>query len=306
VLGLGARLPLLDGAYRWIALNAPGGALLRDSQKFVGLLSLAYAVGLGSAVLAWTETPPAVNVQRSHIGGRGGTSSGLGRVYTLVPWAFTILVFSLLPTMAWGLGGRLFTVPYPSDWKAARATTTNDPLPGRILVLPWHPHLPLSWNRQTTTLNPAGSFFSRQTLMSDRLELRSGTLPAESRIGRRADGLVRSDLAMSEVMRRTGARYLLLMKDADWRNYRRRVIGLESVLDGRTMALYRLGGTIDGISPHPPWTPGVITADMLAVAGFVVMGVVAIRGRQPGGGATPRRPIAGAPDIVHAHEGGGP
>ena len=305
VMGLGARLPLLGGVYRWIALNAPGGALLRDSQKFMGLLSLAYAEGLGSALLAWTGTPSPLEVQGEPVGGPGPSKSGPGWMRSLLPFAFTLLVVSLLPTMAWGLGGRLSTVAYPSDWRAARATTMEDPSPGAILSLPWHPHLPISWNRGTTTLNPASAFFARRTVTSDRLELRSGTLPAESEHGRQADGLVRSDLPLSVVMRRTGARYLVLLKEADWRRYRGRVTGLERVLDGRTVALYRLRGTVDRVPSTAPSSSGVIAADVLALAGFMLMGA-ALRGRQCENGVPSRGPMAGAPDILHAHEGGGP
>src|SRR5204862_2172204 len=38
-------IPGLRSVYRWVVLNVPGGGLLRDSQRYLAPLALAYAVG---------------------------------------------------------------------------------------------------------------------------------------------------------------------------------------------------------------------------------------------------------------------
>jgi len=287
IASIGTHVPLLGSLYHWVALNVPGGGLFRDAQKFVGLLALVYAVGLGSALVAWTGS----SAQHGRVGTnvRGTRSQGLTR--SALPLAWALLTISLVPMMAWGLGGRLATTTYPPDWTVARMIAMKDPLPGSILVLPWHPHLPLRWNGGRVTLNPARAFFTRSVLTSDRLELRSGTLPPETPTGAMADALVRSKIPLPTVMRELGARYLLIVKEADWRRYGDRLDGLQTVLDGRTLALRRVTGSLDELAPVTPPASFVLTGDIVAALSLVVMAVAMLRGDPRG-----RRPIPSATD----------
>jgi hypothetical protein len=274
---LGTHLPLLGSAYRWFALTVPGGGLFRDPQKFVSLLSLAYAVGLGSALVGWTGPTSAERVGVT-LGVRGNRPQGYLRS-ALLPLAFALLPISIVPSMAWGLGGRLFPVTYPPDWVAARRITSEDSRPGGILALPWHPHVPLRWNRGRVTLNPALAFFTKPVLTSERLELRSGTLPAETTKGTVADALVRSSMPLPAVMRQLDVRYLLVLKEADWRRYSDRLDGLEPVLNGPTLALHRLTGPIDHPRMATPPKAGVVAGDIITALFLLTMAVARIRER---------------------------
>jgi hypothetical protein len=269
-IALGTHMPVLGSAYRWVSLNAPGGGLLRDSQKFVGLLALAYAIGFGSAIISWTRADLPREGDASRPGSRAILNSALAVAMGLV-------VISLVPTMAWGLGGRLSATTYPSDWMAARRMLAEAPTQGRILILPWHPHLPLRWNRGQITLDPARAFFPRTALTSDRLELVNGTLPAETETGAVADTLVRGQMPISAVMRQLGARYLIVLKEADWRRYGVRLGGLEPLLEGPTLTLYRNTGPLSGPASATPSAPIVLAGDVVTALALVVMAVAAIR-----------------------------
>jgi hypothetical protein len=271
-VALGTHMPVLGPAYRWVSLNAPGGGLLRDSQKFVGLLALAYAIGFGSAIISWTRAEATREGDAFKPGSRTTPTGALAVALGLV-------AISLVPTMAWGLGGRLSATTYPSDWMAARRMTAEDPTQGRILILPWHPHLPLRWNRGQITLNPARAFLTRTVLTSDRLELVSGRLPAETKTGAVADTLVRSDMPISAVMPRLGARYLIVLKEADWRSYGVRLRGLEPLLEGPTLTLYRNKGPLSRRASATPSASIVLAGDVVTALALVVMAAAAIRRR---------------------------
>src|SRR6266581_2276536 len=158
-LGLPAdgAVPGLGAAYRWIAVHVPGGGRFRASQKFVAPLALALAVGFGMGVeqvLAAFASAP-----------RPALASRAGAV------VLVLLPLSLVPTLAWGAGNRLASVEYPRSWPEARSVMAADPVPGSVLVLPWHLYLPLRWNDGHIALDPAQRFFTRPALTTERLEL---------------------------------------------------------------------------------------------------------------------------------------
>src|SRR5439155_24531498 len=69
VVAAAPGLPGLDAAAGWAARAIPGGGVLRDSQKFVIPLALAWAVGFGTGVDAILARMP-----------RGGRLAGAAAV----------------------------------------------------------------------------------------------------------------------------------------------------------------------------------------------------------------------------------
>ena len=254
VLAVGVAAPGLGRIVRWIGGNAVGGGLLRDGQKFVAPLALVMAVAFG------------VGVDRIATAAR---QQGIARGFV---WALMFLPIALAPTLAWGGAGRLFTSRYPASWFQARQVMSADTTPGAILVLPWHEHLPLTWNRNRVVKQPASSFFTRDVVESDALEVGDQILPPEDPLSALADPIVRGDGSLAPGLPGLGVRYVLLFKEADWRVFESdpaRLAGLMPVLRTPELDLY--------LSPSPAAAPSfpvpaaapVILGDVLACGLFL-------------------------------------
>jgi hypothetical protein len=216
----------LRGVFGFLGRSLPGGDALRDSQKFVMPLALAGSVGFGLGVDRIIEA--------SH----GSSERWLRR---LAPVA-AILPVALAPSLAWGAGGRLSPVTYPSSWARVEAITSADPTPGGMLALPWHAYLPFGWNHGRTVHQPAIFYFSRPVVASSALEVGSNVIPEEDPWAALARPAVtgRGPLLLS--LRRLGIRYVVVFKEADWRGEVPRLGGLATAFDRPDLTLYRVAG----------------------------------------------------------------
>lgn len=97
-----------------------------------------------------------------------------------------------------------------------------------MVVLPWHLYADVSWlpNRDKRVTNPAKLYFSCPTLTSDNLELggaaSQASTPSVAYVdhwmtnARIAEGNPRNITTLGNLLSPVGARYILLLKDADW------------------------------------------------------------------------------------------
>jgi len=202
---------------------------------------------------------------------------------------------SLVPTLAWGAGGELISVSYTTGWERARAIMAADPAPGRVLVFPWHLYFPQGWNGGRVVLDPAQRFFSRPALTTERLELRSGSLPSEDPLPRRADGIVASGRPVAPSLPALGVRYVLLLKEADWRRFRSRTAGLPPVLDTPELTLFRSPRSALPVQQPAPAAGPVVAGDVLAALALVILIVLLVTARPRQGGLLSfgRRPRGG-------------
>jgi hypothetical protein len=250
VLAAAYALPGLRSLVDLVVVHVPGGGLVRDAQKFVAPLALVEAVafGLGAERLVPTLPP------------RWGRAAAAGLV------AAPVL---LLPALAWGAAGRLAAVPYPEGFARARTVMATDPVPGAVLVLPWHLYLGVPWNGGRVVLDPAQRWFTRRAVGNDDLELAGATVPGEDPYGARLAPVVTGSGPLGPALPANGVRYVLVFKAADWASYGPRLSGLDPVLDRPELALYRAPAHPAEVRlPAPPATP-VLVADLLA-AGLVV------------------------------------
>jgi hypothetical protein len=266
VLAGGTTFPITGAIVRWAGLHLPGGGLLRDSQKFVAPLALVGAVGFGAGFHRLTATLRPARMR---------PALGISLVAAAV---------SLVPTLAWGAWGELVTSRYPGGWDAARRIMAADPAPGSVLVLPWHLYFPLRWNGERVVLDPAQRFFSRAALTTERLELRSGTLPSEDPLPRRADRVVASGRPLEPSLPGLGVRYVLLLKEADWTRFRRRTAGLERVLDGAELSLFRSQRPALPVAHPSPPAPAVIAGDAIVALALLALPAWLLRTRVRKGG----------------------
>jgi hypothetical protein len=141
---------------------------------------------------------------------------------------------------------------------------------GGLLVLPWHLYLPYNWNRGRAVIQPAPAYFTRPVLESTALEVGGIRLPPEDPWSRGADPPVRSGRPLESELPSLGIRYVVLLKEADWRRAQPSVAGLERVMRGADLDLYR--STVPTRVPRfgtPPIAPVVggdaVTLGFLAI-----------------------------------------
>lgn len=148
LLGAGVSGPLA-GVYRLAFDVLPLFEAMREQQKWLALVVLAYAVGFGCGV-EWLARQP-----------RRAAS-----VEAVVVGALPLLMASGL---VWGLGGSVRTSDYPDGW--TQAADAMGPGQGAVLFLPWHGYQPFDFTDGRTVATPAAAFFARPTLVSDAVEL---------------------------------------------------------------------------------------------------------------------------------------
>src|SRR4051794_13045131 len=184
-IGFGiALLTWLDpGPTDWLAAHVPGGGLLRDGTRTLGLCLPVYA-GL-----------PAVGVEVA----AGRAARGDVEVRRLVAVAGALLPVLLLYDVAWGLSGDLRPADYPASWAVARSAGGLDG--GDLLVLPLSAYRAPAWNHDRTVLDPLGRYLPPDYLAADALVVDGHTVPGEDPRVPRA----RSALALPTSPARTAA-----------------------------------------------------------------------------------------------------
>jgi hypothetical protein len=250
VVAAAYAVPGLRSLVDLVVVHVPGGGLVRDAQKFVAPLALVEAAAFGLGVERLVPALPP----------RWGRAAAAGLV------AAPVL---LLPALAWGAAGRLAAVPYPEGFAEARAAMAADPVPGAVLVLPWHLYMGFPWNGDRVVLDPAQRWFTRRAVGNDDLELAGTTVPGEDPYGARLGPLVAGTAPLAPALPAAGIRYVLVFKTAEWATYGPRLSGLVPVLDRPALALHRVPARPAEVRlPAPPAAP-VLLADLLA-AGLVL------------------------------------
>ena len=263
--GLGERL------VTHVVEASSGAGLWRDSQKWLMPFVLVASWGIAALLGALDHW------LRRH---RLPAGAAIG--------ALALLPVVLLPSLAWGLSGRLSPVDYPDEWRAVRTILDRQPVAGRrTAVLPWSAYQRFRWNDQRAALDPALRFFPGQVVANDELTLGDhrtvrGQDPAGSSIGQAiADGR-----PIGPALATAGVRYLLVERTAP--SAVEVALPSGTVLhDGPELLLLDLG--TQGRSTRSPHPHLIVTADVLAgstvLVAALLTGFVAIRRRQgPGGG----------------------
>lgn len=143
------------GSLGWVAEHIPGGGLLRDGSRLLGLcaplLVVLFVHGL-------------VRLHRALSGAFGAVTVGM---LVLAPVAF-------MPDAAWGVSGELRAVSYPESYAEAR-DVVGDASGAELLVLPFSSYRAPAWNHNHKVLSPVGRYLSPDHVTSDELFV-SGTL----------------------------------------------------------------------------------------------------------------------------------
>jgi hypothetical protein len=164
VLACGISFSPTRGVFLWLFGHVPGFRIFREPEKWVALLPFAYAV-LG-----------AIGLDR--LLGRSGARGLDLRAFVVVALIVPLVYGN---TLLWNWG-RLRPIRFPSEWIAADRLIV-DRGGGRMLFLPWHLYISLSFTGYRVT-NPAPTFFSVPVLSGDNAEvgrIRTQSVNPESR-----------------------------------------------------------------------------------------------------------------------------
>lgn len=208
----------------WLFDHFPLYKGLRETQKWVAALLLAYAV-----FLAWGLE---FVFSRAFVKSRAALVTGL----------LAAIVLMQAPAMAWGLSGAVRPHEYPAEWSKVDDLLADAGCRGKTLVLPWHMYVGMSWNG-TVTANPSPSFFRCPVITGTNMEWggiydNSGNVTGaavERWLAAKGDDPF---LASGEA----DVRYLLLQKDVDWKSYDwlDALPGLRLVQEGDITKLYEV------------------------------------------------------------------
>lgn len=211
-----------------VVTDLPGGGLLRDAQKFVGLWVLLVAVLAGRLV------------ERVRAAGVAAGAQGAAALSVAVVVACWPVV--TLTGLAWGAGGQWRAVDYPSSY--ARMAQQIDPLPpGGVAVFPWAPYRQYSFDHGVVVLDPWQRLLDRDVLVDDDLPLVGGTVvPGESPDAHRIATAVHAGSGLVSALRDGGVRYVLVQTDQPRVGDIREVTRRTPIASSGDLRLYDLGG----------------------------------------------------------------
>ena len=220
-----------------IVERVPGMAILRDGQKWAALAMPGYALAGAGAVLT--------------VGRR--VRPGVSAV------VFAVAMIAVLPDLAWGVGGNLRSVHYPSSWAAVAARINAEPRD--VAVLPPDTMRQFGWSGPAPVLDPLPRWVRAEVLSTGDLIVSGRIVAGEGTRAREVQQLLTAG-ADRTALAAAGVGWVVEYTDHD-------------------MMLYR----VDGVSPVvPQWKrTTVIVAhliwSMMIATGALAMGVIAWRRR---------------------------
>jgi hypothetical protein len=191
--------------FLWAYNHVPFFAVMREPQKFLMLLALAYATSFG-----W-------GIERLVV-----ESASRGRTRTVVlavvlgiglPLAYT-------PTIFAGLNGQVTASSLPVAYQQANRVMGQGV--GNILYLPWHLYMAYPFTHGRVVVNVGGSSFSRNVISGDNVQssgvgTQSTSLRSAYLTKLFADGT--SLKQFGALVAPLGVEYVVLAKSVDWRSY---------------------------------------------------------------------------------------
>lgn len=144
----------------WLAVHVPGGGLLRDGSRLLGLCAPLLAV-LAAHGVGWLLDRLPDRASQVMVAG----------MTALMPLA-------VMPDAVWGGSGELDAVHYPAHYGEARRAVADAPA-GDVVVLPFLSYRAPQWNSGRRVFNPLGRYLLRATVTNDELVVDGEVLPGE-------------------------------------------------------------------------------------------------------------------------------
>lgn len=282
--------------------SVPGAGLLRDTQKYVALAMPAYALcaaagcrALGSVSIRFARNrraaPPATAVGDAEPIGRVAPNSAGAQ--PLVATVFIAALILTLPDLAWGVGGALRPVHYPSGWQQVADRVGG---PGDVAVLPAGMFRVFPYSGAVPVLDPAPRMLRADVLQTGVLPVRGRIVAGEGVRAQRVENSLLRGAGPAELARQ-GVGWLLVehRTPGTMGNSKDTVAQLQPVYSDANLTLYRIPGAGDvakasatdrGISlaAHALWA-------LMLAAGFASICCRSVRPPTPAGRFLRRRGV---------------
>jgi hypothetical protein len=187
---------------------------------------------------------------------------------------------AVLPTLAWGVGGTLRPVEYPSDYAAVRAILAADSRPGAVAVLPWRNYARFGWNPAGPLIQPLARVVGHTVIFDQDLVVTTGgtarTVPGEDTLARRVGQVVTGDqTVVSAGLGRLGVRWVIV--DGPLAGHT--LAGMRSIFRGGDLSLYEVPGVDEAAAGDPDKgtqpSPGLVYAgDVVVLATLLAAGAL--------------------------------
>jgi hypothetical protein len=249
VLAAAGAVPGLDALMRAVVVHVPGGGLLRDGQKLLAPAVLVVALAAGHAVDRLARTP------------------------RTAAWAVLLAVLPVLalPSLAWGVGGRLTAAQYPADWQGLRGAVAQAP-PGQVAALPWGTYRRLDWEGDRVVLDPLPRLLDRRTLADDALPLSGVTVRGEDPQAARVTAGLAAGGRLPDMLRAAGIRYAAVHRTQPGSaGTERALAGLPVLFTSRDLLLVELPGPVAPAPADRPWVAVVGLGAAVAGVGAVIV-----------------------------------
>ena len=189
-----AWLSALDplGVWTFVVVHLPGGGVLRDAQKFVAPWAVVAAGGAGVLVrdlLRARAAGPALAV------------------------LVAVLPLALLPSLAWGVGGRVTAVEVPADLRSVATMLSEQPA-GPVGLLPWSQYRRYGWNGSRVSLTLVPRMVDQRVVFDDGLPLADGVVPGEDPVARAVGARIARGTPPLQALADEGVRWVLVEKDS--------------------------------------------------------------------------------------------
>ncbi len=197
----------------------PGLGVIRDGQKWVALAMPAYALGGAAAILTVRPRVPAL-----------ATAA-----------VCCAALIATLPDLAWGVGGRVSPVAYPTGWTAAAAVVNADPAP--VAVLPVDSMRQFRWAGEAPVLDPLPRWVRADVLSTGDLTIGGVTVPGDGSRARAIQQMLTTGAARDELAA-AGVGWVVVENPGGAPD-----LALPVAFRDDDLAVYRVGGDTPG-SPH--------------------------------------------------------
>lgn len=203
VLALGDQGPF-GAIFRALYYHLPFFQIMREPQKFLMLLALAYAIFFGWGV-DYMAAHRYFNTRTANV--------ALTVLVAILPIAYT-------PTLFFGLWGQVRSTSLPADYVTANRIMGAGP--GDVLALPWHLYEAYPFTEGQVVANLAPTVFSRPVISGDNVQAgpvdTQSTSPRSSYVQHVIEvGPSRHDVG--RLLAPLGVKYVVLSKTVDWTTY---------------------------------------------------------------------------------------
>jgi hypothetical protein len=268
VMATGPGISAVEAVVRTL----PGLGVVRDGQKWVALAMPGYTLAGAGAVL----TAKRWGVIR---GGRGWWPAAAAAGVCCVA------LVGVLPDLAWGVGGRITAVRYPSGWAAVAARINADPRP--VAVLPADTMRQFDWSGPAPVLDPLPRWVRAHVWSTGDLTISGQTVFGEGTRARRVQQLL-LDGAEPTALAQAGVGWVVVESGTagEMGSAAEGLTAQPAVYRDGDISLYRIGGDSTGasswqravlVSAHLVW----LAALLAGATGSIVAAVRDFRGRRP-------------------------